>query len=222
MKKIVLLLGLVSLVTSCTPDDLDIVDSMNIVESKGWFSKNIPGKTVVVAGSTLEDGAVIWINEKKIILIGNALEATGLYQLNSKIYVTGWEYGGQGSVWVMDLDGSNQKQSILEGKFSEGQRITLHKGDIYVGGWFDNGSCYWKNGSKRNLTVNADSMSWDIAFDENDNQFNVAWSPKCPINAQCGLQLVRFGLQDVPSSANSSSRWPPKKGHHMDTFKSAG
>ena len=85
MKKIVLLLGLVSLVTSCTPDDLDIVDSMNIVESKGWFSKNIPGKTVVVAGSTLEDGAVIWINEKKIILIGNALEATGLYQLNSKI-----------------------------------------------------------------------------------------------------------------------------------------
>ena len=41
-----------------------------------------------------------------------------------------------------------------------------------------------------------------------------------PVNAQCGLQLVRFGLQDVPSSANSSSRWPPKKGHHMDTFKS--
>lgn len=178
MKKIVLLLSLVSLVTSCTPDELETLDSMNIVESKGWFSKNIPGKTVVVAGSTLEDGAVVWINEKKIILIGNALEATGLYQLNSKIYVTGWEYGGQGSVWVMDMDGSNQKQSTLEGKFSEGQRITLHKGDIYVGGWFDNGSCYWKNGSKRNLTVNADSMSWDIAFDENDNQFNVGYYMK--------------------------------------------
>ena len=176
MKKVVLLLSLVSLVTSCTSDDLEVLDSMDIVESKGWFSENVPGKTVVVAGSTLEDGAVVWINEKKIVL-GEG-EATGLYQKNSKIYITGWEYGGQGSVWSMNLDGSDVKRDVLEGKFSEGQRITLHKGDIYVGGWFDNGSCYWKNGQKKNLTVNADSMSWDIAFDDNGNQFNVGYYMK--------------------------------------------
>ena len=143
MKKVVLIISLVGLITSCRPDDLDIV------ESNDWFSKNLPGKTIVVAGSTIEDGAVVWINDKKIVLLGGGGEATGLYQLNSKIYVTGWEYGGQGSVWIMDLDGSNQTRTELEGKFSEGQRITVHNEDVYVGGYFDNGSCYWRNGQKK-------------------------------------------------------------------------
>ena len=63
------------------------------------------------------------------------------------------------SLDVNELD-ANQTQTELEGKFSEGQRITIHNGDIYVGGYFQNGSCFWKNGSKTNLTINADSMSW--------------------------------------------------------------
>ena len=173
MKKVVVVVvSIVGLVTSCTTDDLDIV------ESNDWFSKNVPGKTIVVAGSTIEDGAVVWINEKKIVLIGGGGEATGLYQLNRKIYVTGWEFGGQGSVWVMDLDGSNQTRTELEGKFSEGQRIAIHNEDVYVGGYFDNGSCYWRNGQKKNLTVNADSMSWDILFDNNGDQFNVGYYMK--------------------------------------------
>ena len=177
MKKL-LLLSLGILVTSCAPDELENLSSMDIIESKDWFSRNIPGKTVIVAGSTLKDGAVVWINDKKVVLIGNEGEATGLYQLNSKIYVTGWAYGEKGSIWSMDLDGTNQKRVDLEGEYSEGQRIILYRGNIYVGGWFDNGSCYWKNGSKKNLTINVDSMSWGISFDDNGDQFNVGYYMK--------------------------------------------
>ena len=57
----------------------------------------------------------------------------------------------QGVFGLMDMDGSNQTQTELEGRFSEGQRITIHNGDIYVGGYFQNGSCFWKNGSKQTL-----------------------------------------------------------------------
>ena len=147
-------------------------------ESDGFLNNNFSDKTIIVAGSTINDGAVIWINDKKIKLIGNALEATGLFYHDEKIYVTGWQYGGSGSVWSLNKDGSNQTQTKLEGKFSEGQRIILHKGDIYVGGYFDQGSCYWRNGKKINLTINADSMSWGIGIDSNDNIFNVGYYMK--------------------------------------------
>ena len=68
-------------------------------ESDGFLNNNFNDKTIIVAGSTINDGAVIWINDKKIKLIGNALEATGLFYHDEKIYVTGWQYGGSGSVW---------------------------------------------------------------------------------------------------------------------------
>lgn len=167
MKKQLLLISILSLF-SCTKDSVD-------QKSSSFFDENFLNKTIVVAGSTLNDGAIVWINEKKIKLIGDATEATGLFHQNNKIYVTGWAYGGKGSVWAMDLDGSNQTQTEFEGSFSEGQRITINKGDIYVGGYFQNGSCFWKNGSKTNLTVNADSMSWGIEVDQDNNLFSVGY-----------------------------------------------
>ena len=97
-----------------------------------FLDNNFKDKIIVVAGSTLSDGAVLWINDKKIKLIGDALEATGLFYYNEKIYVTGWQYGGNGSVWTMNKDGSNQTHIELEGKYSEGQRIFVHNDDIYV------------------------------------------------------------------------------------------
>ena len=144
-------------------------------ESIGFLDDNFTDKTIIVAGSTLSDGAVIWINNKKVKLIGNALEATGLFYHDEKIYVTGWKYGGNGSIWALNKDGSDQTHTELEGKFSEGQRIFVYEGDIYVGGYFDQGSCYWKNGNKINLTTNADSMSWGITIDSNENIFNVGY-----------------------------------------------
>ena len=76
------------------------------------------------------------------------------------------------------LDGTDQTLIELEGQFSEGQRIILHDDDIYVGGYFQNGSCYWKNGEKFNLTTNADSMTWGIEFDSENNIYNVGYYMK--------------------------------------------
>ena len=153
-------------------------ESKNNSGSIRFLDDNFNDKTIIVAGSTLIDGAVLWINAKKIKLIGDALEATGLFYYNEKIYVTGWQYGGNGGVWTMNKDGSNQTFIELEGKFSEGQRIIVHDGDIYVGGYFDQGSCYWKNGNKTNLKTNADSMSWGIGIDSNNNVYNAGYYMK--------------------------------------------
>ena len=170
--KSVFTLILFFLLKSCTKDDAVSIGS------NGFLGDNFPNKTIIVAGSTLNDGAVIWINNKKIKLIGDASEATGLFCHDKIIYVTGWRYGGKGSLWSLNLDGSGQTHTELEGKFSEGQRIFVHNDDIYVGGYFDQGSCYWKNGNKINLTTNADSMSWGIGVDSNDNIFNVGYFMK--------------------------------------------
>ena len=50
-----------------------------------FLDNNFNDKTIIVAGSTLIDGAVLWINDKKIKLIGDALEATGLSYYKEKI-----------------------------------------------------------------------------------------------------------------------------------------
>lgn len=170
MKKLVFLIFIVALF-SCSEESFE-------EKSIDFFDDNFRNKTFFVAGSTIIDGAVIWINKKKIKLIGNALKPTGLFCQNNKIYVTGWTYGETGSVWVMDLDWSNQTQTKLEGKFSEGQKIIVHNGDIYVGGYFQNGSCFWKNENKTNLTINGDPMSWGVGVDEDDNLFNVGYFMK--------------------------------------------
>ena len=36
----------------------------------------------------------------------------------------------------------------LPGSYGEGEAIAVHNGDVYVAGWYDNGSCYWKMGKK--------------------------------------------------------------------------
>ena len=82
MKNLVLLISILSL-SSCSKDLFD-------KKSFDFFDENFANKTIVVAGSTLNDGAIVWINEKKIKLIGNGTEATGLSHQNNKIYVTGW------------------------------------------------------------------------------------------------------------------------------------
>ena len=147
-------------------------------ESEKFLNNNLENKNIIVAGSTLGDGAVIWINQNKIILIGDSDEATGLFFHNEKIYVTGWKYGGTGSIWSLNFDGTDQTLIELEGQFSERQRIILHDDDIYVGGYFQNGSCYWKNGEKFNLTTNSDSMSWGIELDSENNIYNVGYYMK--------------------------------------------
>jgi|TARA_B110000881_G_C18512865_1_gene483238 hypothetical protein len=166
---ITLLLVLISFSCDKSSDNLSNDNSSNFLDG------NLNDKTAIVAGSTVSDGAVVWINNKKIVLMGDATDAMGLFYDNNKVYITGWKYGGTAFVWTMDIDGSNQTVEELPGKFSEGQRIIVQNGDVYVGGYFDNGSCYWKNGNKINLTTNADSMSWGIEVDNNEDIYTAGY-----------------------------------------------
>ena len=56
-----------------------------LFESDNFLNNNLENKNIIVAGSTLNDGAVIWINQNKIILTGDSDEATGLFFHNDKI-----------------------------------------------------------------------------------------------------------------------------------------
>ena len=76
----ILLLNLCLVLGYCTKGDTNNSGSL------GFLDNNFKDKTIIVAGSTLIDGAVLWINDKKIKLIGDALEATGLFYYNEKIY----------------------------------------------------------------------------------------------------------------------------------------
>ena len=69
-----------------------------LLEADNFLNNKLENKNIIVAGSTLNDGAVIWINKNKITLIGDSDEATGLFFHKEKIYVTGWKYGGSGSI----------------------------------------------------------------------------------------------------------------------------
>ena len=43
--------------------------------------------------------------------------------------------------------------------------------DIYVAGWYDNGSCYWKNGERINLTTNAESQAFAVGLRSNGDVY---------------------------------------------------
>ena len=106
-----------------------------LFESDNFLNNNLENKNIIVAGSTLNDGAVIWINQNKIILSGDSDEATGLFFHNDKIYVTGWKYGGSGSIWSLNLDGTDQTLIELEGQFSEEpSELTAFTQQLYESG----------------------------------------------------------------------------------------
>ena len=56
-------------------------------ESDGFLNNNFNDKTIIVAGSTINDGAVIWINDKKIKLIGKLLSRLQDYFIMTKKYM---------------------------------------------------------------------------------------------------------------------------------------
>ena len=43
--------------------------------------------------------------------------------------------------------------------------------DVYVAGWYNDGSCYWKNGVKINLTTNGDSQAFAVGLRTNGDVF---------------------------------------------------
>lgn len=146
-----------SFINSCSIDD-DTSTSLN---------KDINGQSIYAAGYYI-DGypngikyATYWVNGKRVVL-GEG-EITDIDVKNGIVYATGLDENMDAVYWI---DGV---KNAIQGSETNAHSIFVHGEDIYVAGSFLNGSCYWKNGSKINLTTNADSEAFGIVVNENGN-----------------------------------------------------
>ena len=123
---------------------------------------NVNGNNIYAAGYFIDGEnqyASYWSNGSKVVL-GEG-EITDINVVNGSVYATGFDENWDAVYWV---DG---EKTILQGNDTYSYSIFVHSGDVYVSGSFAGGSCYWKNGSKINLTTNADSEAFGIVVKEN-------------------------------------------------------
>jgi len=122
----------------------------------------IPGRKIYIAGSD-EDGACYWVNGSRVELPGGDW-ATDIVVVDGDVYTSG-TCGLTACYWI------NQERFDLPGTWGEGEAIAVDGDDVYVAGWFDNGSCYWKNGQQINLTINRDSQAFAIGIRNNGDVY---------------------------------------------------
>ena len=122
----------------------------------------IPGRKIYIAGSD-EDGACYWVNGSRVELPGGDW-ATDIVVVDGDVYTSG-TCGLTACYWI------NQTRYDLPGDWGEGEAIAVDGDDVYVAGWFDNGSCYWKNGQQINLTINRDSQAFAIGIRNNGDVY---------------------------------------------------
>ena len=79
----------------------------------------------------------------------------------TRVYISGTSESYNACYWV------NQQRYDLPGLGGEAEAIAVNGEDVYVAGWYNNGSCYWKNGQKVDLTVNRDSQAFAIGIRNN-------------------------------------------------------
>ena len=96
----------------------------------------IPGRKIYIAGSDA-DGACYWVNGSRVELPGGDW-VTDIVVVDGDVYTSG-TCGENACYWI------NQERFDLPGTWGEGEAIAVDGDDVYVAGWFDNGSCYWKN-----------------------------------------------------------------------------
>ncbi len=128
----------------------------------------IEGRTVYMVGESYNSEgnytACYWKDGVRVELPGGAW-ATDIYVENGTVYTCGTGESSDACYWI------DQTRYDLPGSWGEAEAITVHNGDVYVAGWFADGSCYWKNGVKHNLTVSRDSQAFGIAVKDNGDIF---------------------------------------------------
>ena len=126
----------------------------------------IEGYTVYIVGSSYNSEGVYtscyWVDGVRYELPGDGW-ATDITVSNGDVYTSGTAAGA--CYWI------NQERYDLPGNGGEGEAIAVYGNDIYIAGWFNGGSCYWKNGVKINLTTNADSQSFGVAVRDNGDVY---------------------------------------------------
>ena len=128
-------------------------------QAGGIDAEIIEGRTIYIVGSD-GDGACYWVNGSRIELPGGAW-ATDITVVDGTVYTCGTGEASDACYWI------DQTRYDLPGAYGEAEAIDVYDGDVYVAGWFDNGSCYWKNGERIDLTVNRDSQAFAIGVRNN-------------------------------------------------------
>jgi len=126
----------------------------------------ISGRTVYIVGESYnsngEWGACYWVDGVREELPGGYI-ATDIVVNNGNVYTSG--SADDACYWI------NQTRYDLPGDGGEGEAIAVDGNDVYVAGWFDNGSCYWKNGQRINLTTNAESQAFSVGIRSNGDVY---------------------------------------------------
>ena len=122
----------------------------------------ISGRTVYIVGESYnsdgEWGACYWVDGVRVELPGGYI-ATDIVVSNGNVYTSG--SADDACYWI------NQTRYDLPGNGGEGEAIAVDGNDVYVAGWYNNGSCYWKNGERINLTTNAESQAFALGIRNN-------------------------------------------------------
>jgi len=149
-----LVLSFLLFLISCSPDEIenDLAVNGNKIYAAGYY---IDGDTQY---------ASYWVNGNRVVL-GEG-EISDIQVVNGSVYATGFDENWDAVYWV------DSEKTVLQGNDTYSYSIFVHSGDVYVSGSFANGSCYWKNGSKINLTTNADSEAFGIVVKENGTVIN--------------------------------------------------
>jgi hypothetical protein len=129
----------------------------------------ISGRTVYIVGNSYnEEGnltACYWIDGSRVELPGGAW-ATDIVVVNGTVYTSGTGEASDACYWI------NETRYDLPGNGGEAEAIAVDSnGVVYVAGWYNDGSCYWKDGVKINLTTNAESQSFAIGLRYNGDVF---------------------------------------------------
>jgi hypothetical protein len=122
----------------------------------------ISGRTVYIVGESYnsdgEWGACYWVDGVRVELPGGYI-ATDIVVSNGNVYTSG--SADDACYWI------NQTRYDLPGNGGVGEAIAVDGNDVYVAGWYNNGSCYWKNGERINLTTNAISQAFALGIRNN-------------------------------------------------------
>jgi hypothetical protein len=158
-------------ICGCTDSQSSSYDSTATYDDGSCDSSHIliPGRTIYIVGESYNSEgnltACYWVNGVRVELPGGAW-ATDIVVINGTVYTSGTGEASDACYWI------NETRYDLPGNGGEAEAITVDSnGVVYVAGWYNDGSCYWKDGVKINLTTNAESQSFAIGLRYNGDVF---------------------------------------------------
>ena len=158
-------------ICGCTDSQSSSYDSTATYDDGSCDSSHIliPGRTIYIAGESYNSEgnltACYWVNGVRVELPGGAW-ATDIVVVNGTVYTSGTGESSDACYWI------NETRYDLPGDGGEAEAIAVDSnGVVYVAGWYNDGSCYWKDGVKINLTTNGDSQAFAIGLRYNGDVF---------------------------------------------------